>query len=681
MNYTRPQLAILLEPIKKAFLDAKTRGVKLRYVTEITNDNISACKELMMIVDELRHLDAIKGNFMVSESEYLAPIVLFEKGKVASQIIYSNLKEIAEHQQYTFDSFWSKAIPAQEKIREIEEGVATIRTSLLEDQDEIIKEIKRLNNSANKLSICSVFGGMEMSYDYFFDSYKRIVDIYLKGKGDGVRWILNIDKDSIKLVKLFLESGIQVRHIKEMLPMNFGVSDKEVALTIEKMEGGKMGQSFLISNDPSYVNHFNSFFEQLWKGGVDAAGKIKAIEQGAESEFLEVITDNQIASQILIDLAKSVKKEALYLLPNDKGMLRAERLGVIDYLIHASLDGAKVKIICPLSSENADVVKRIHSNAAEGIKILNGSNSLYGIFIVDGEKFFRAELREPDAIEFSDAIGFTIYSNSRRSAESFKSVFELLWNERTLNEELKRAHRMQREFIDIAAHELRTPIQPILALTETLYSHTNDPEQAKSLEVIRRNAKRLMRLSNDILDVTRIEGKSLELKEEEFNLKDVILDAMNDITLRREFLDKKNIRLSYNPQDISIQADKERITQVVSNLLDNAVKFINKAEKGVTVTIEIEKKTMTRGRIERQNKEHDNIVVVNIKDDGPGIDPEVMPKLFSKFVSTSFTGTGLGLFISKSIVEAHGGDMWAGNNADGKGATFTFSLPIREQNP
>ena len=215
MNYTRPQLAILLEPIKKAFLDAKSRGVKLRYVTEITNDNISACKELMMIVDELRHLDGIKGNFMVSESEYLAPIVLFEKGKVASQIIYSNLKQIVEHQQYTFDTFWNKAIPAQEKIREIEEGVAPVRTSLLEHQGEIIKEINRLNNSAHKLSICSVFGGMEMSYDYFFDSYKRIVNIYQKGKGDGVRWILNIDKDSIKLVKIFLECGIQVRHINK----------------------------------------------------------------------------------------------------------------------------------------------------------------------------------------------------------------------------------------------------------------------------------------------------------------------------------------------------------------------------------------------------------------------------------------------------------------------------------
>ena len=446
------------------------------------------------------------------------------------------------------------------------------------------------------------------------------------------------------------------------------------------MEGGKVSQSFLISNNPKYVNYFNSFFEDLWKKGIDAIDKIKSIQQGVEPEFLEVVTDHQIASQLITDLAKSVKKEALFLLPNDKAMLRVDRLGVIDYLIRASLDGAKVKIICPLSSETADVVKKIHSNAAEGIKILNGNNSLYGIFIVDGERFFRAELRDPDAIVFSDAIGFTIYSNSRRSAESFRSVFELIWNERTLNEELKSAHRMQQEFINIAAHELRTPIQPILGLTETLYSNTNDPEQEKSLKVIRRNAKRLMRLSTDILDVTRIEGKLLELKEEEFNLNDVILDVMNDIRLRREFLDKKNIRLSYNPQNTLIQADKERITQVISNLLDNAVKFINQTEKGGTVTIEIEKKGITRGRIERQNKEHDHIVVVNIKDDGPGIDPEVMPKLFSKFVSTSSTGTGLGLFISKSIVEAHGGRMWAGNNPDGKGATFKFSLPVRNPN-
>jgi hypothetical protein len=305
-----------------------------------------------------------------------------------------------------------------------------------------------------------------MSHNYFFESYKRIVDIYRKGKGDGVRWIINTDKNNIKLVKIFLESGIQVRHIREMPPINFGVSDKEVALTMEKMEGGKVSQSFLISNDPLYVNYFNSVFEDLWKNGGDALDKITTIEQGLEEEFLEVITDHQKASQILVDLAKSVKKEALFLLPNDKAMLRVDRLGIIDYLILATRHGAEVKIICPLSSKTTDIVKRIYDNTAHGIKILNGADSLYGTFIVDSEKFFRAELRKPNAAEFSDAIGFTIYSNSRRSAESFKSIFELLWNERTLTEQLIAHDKMQKEFINIAAHELKTPIQPILGITQ-----------------------------------------------------------------------------------------------------------------------------------------------------------------------------------------------------------------------
>src|ERR671932_2678041 len=102
MNYTRPELAVVLEPIRKAFPDAKSRFVGLRYITEITKDNISYCKELMILVDELRHLDGIKGNFMVSETEYLSPIILFEKGKIASQIVYSNQKEIVDQHQYIF---------------------------------------------------------------------------------------------------------------------------------------------------------------------------------------------------------------------------------------------------------------------------------------------------------------------------------------------------------------------------------------------------------------------------------------------------------------------------------------------------------------------------------------------------------------------------------------------------
>ena len=154
MNYTRPSLAVILEPIKKAFLDAKGRGVKLRYLTEITHDNIAACKELMTIVDELRHLDGIKGNFMLSETEYLAPVILFEKGKIASQIICSNVKEILDQHQYMFDTLWNKAISAQQRIREIDEGIVSYETKVLEEDEKKTKRFKGYLENSNQLSVC-----------------------------------------------------------------------------------------------------------------------------------------------------------------------------------------------------------------------------------------------------------------------------------------------------------------------------------------------------------------------------------------------------------------------------------------------------------------------------------------------------------------------------------------------
>jgi len=131
--------------------------------------------------------------------------------------------------------------------------------------------------------------------------------------------------------------------------------------------------------------------------------------------------------------------------------------------------------------------------------------------------------------------------------------------------------------------------------------------------------------------------------------------------------------LSYDPQDIFVRADKGRIAQVISNLLSNAFKSIKENGKGGTVTIDIENRVSTGG----PNK-NDPESVVSITDEVHIIYSKILPSLFSNFVSTySSKGTGLGLFISKSIVEAHGGQIWCRNNDHGKGgATFGFSLPI-----
>ena len=151
MDYTRPSLVVEIERLRKAFLAVKSKGVKLRYVTEITDDNIGYCKELMKLVNELRHLEGIKGNFYISETEYIAPASLHEKGKPASQIIYSNVKEIVEHQrQFVFDSYWAKSIPAEQKIKELEEGIIHYETKVLENKEEIFNHMKSIIEKASE---------------------------------------------------------------------------------------------------------------------------------------------------------------------------------------------------------------------------------------------------------------------------------------------------------------------------------------------------------------------------------------------------------------------------------------------------------------------------------------------------------------------------------------------------
>jgi two-component system, OmpR family, sensor histidine kinase VicK len=509
-NSKFPSLIFSFEPIRKAIIVSKNKGIRQRYIIEVTKENIQYCKELMKLVDDLRHSDQIEANFALNETKYLGSITLNEPHQ---QAIYSNVKEVIEQQHYIFDNLWNKSIVANEKIREIEEGI--------------------------------------------------------------------------------------------------------------------------------------------------------------ESEFYEIITDNEKAKNVFIDLAKSIEKEALLLFANSQALIRSDKLGIINYLIEASakrrgaMKGATIRIICPLTAENSHIIRKILEKAPD-IRIQNSEGSHSGLFIVDSSRFMRFELKEPRAEDFSEAIGFVVYSNSKVGIDSSKVFFELLWNERIQYEKLreyerlKEIQKMKDEFINVAAHELRTPIQPILGLSEVLHIKIKDTEQRQLLNIITRNAKRLQRLTDDILDVTKIESQSLKLNKERFNLNELIPNIIDGY---RNYIEKDNvqIKLLYEPNNkdnIFVEADRGRTIQVISNLIGNAIKFTKE------------------GTISVITEEKDNQVVVSLKDTGTGIDPEILPQLFSKFVTKSFQGTGLGLFISKSIVEAHGGRIWAENNSDNRGATFSFSLPI-----
>lgn len=399
---------------------------------------------------------------------------------------------------------------------------------------------------------------------------------------------------------------------------------------------------------------------------MSSKNRIREIQEGRESEFLEVIQDAQKARDIYVDLARSIDNEGLLLFANSMAMVRADRLGIVDYLIRASNKEASIKIICPITEENIQIIKKI-SEKAPCIRILNGGNSQSGLFIVNNAEFIRFEIKEVLAEDFTEAVGFVIYSNTKVSVYSSRSFFELLWNERLQYEKLKEADEMKSEVINLLAHELRTPIQPILSMIDIIRSDMKDSNHKELLDTILRNAKRLQRLTDNILDVSKIERGSLDLRQECFNLKDVITNNLDDTIVLRNNLsnninERTSVRVYYQPQDSFVEGDKDRISQVVYNLLNNAFKF---SKDGSNITV--------------NSKVEDSKIVVSVKDTGQGIDPEILPKLFSKFEAKSFSGSGLGLYICKNIIEAHGGKMWAQNNniINGEsGATFYFSLPV-----
>jgi two-component system sensor histidine kinase VicK len=535
-DFTWPSVAKRVEAFNKGISDLKIRNVKLRFITEMTKDNIEYCKELMQI-SELRHLDMIKGNFAVSETEFTSWATL-QEASLLEQIIYSNVKAINEQQQYVFETLWTKAKPAEQKIREIEGHINLGNTELIH-------------------------------------STKKILDLFMS-------------------------------------------------------------------------------------------------------------------------MIKSAKSEILLMLPTINAFLREERIGAIELLnILATEHDVNVRIITPTNDviekilqaiESAKVRKdeKIKNKKKKGFEVQRSniqfketSMTTVTILVVDNKESLAMEKTDDSKENFVEAIGLSTYSNSGPTVMSYISMFESLWRQAGLYEELWEANRqlqihdkMQREFINIASHEMKTPTQAILGTTGLLQHY---PEKREELiEIIGRNAKRLQTLISNILDVTRIESQTLILNKERFNMHDLISFVTEEYKER-----KKNINIKFinkdknnsNPSPILVEADRDRIIQVLSNLLDNAIKFTNQGEISINLFERID---------DNKGEQTGKVVIVSVTDTGSGINSEIFNRLFTKFTSRSYQGTGLGLFICKSIIEAHGGRIWAQNNninEENSGATITFSLP------
>ena len=531
-----PSVMIDVQSIKEARINAKDRGVKFRYITEITKENISYCKQLIKEFDaELRHLDEVKGNFEINDGgkEYIATANL-QKAKPLKQLIYSNVQEIGEQQQYVFNTLWNKGIPAQVKIKEIEEGI---------------------------------------------------------------------------------------------IP-----------------------------------------------------------------EFTDIIRNHEEAQSLEWHLLEATKEEILIIYSTVKAYKLQESLGVMDYLAKLSNNGINVRMLTPKDSSIEKSLQNLEATSTINVKYLETETGIKNKYLItDRKNSLVIELKDEDdnidkyynflrkmedekhkpitSLQSSSTIlGIAISSNTKSTVSSYISIFETLWNQTELFQELKQADILKTEFINIAAHELRTPTQSIIGYCEMLEAFPDKKENF--LSPIKRNAERLYRLTQDILDVAKIESNLLKLDIEKVDLNEILEESIREFCGKSSNI-KKYIKVNFNANannKILAFADKNRIQQVIFNLLDNASKFTEKGEINLS--------------IEKDND--NNEATIRIQDTGTGIDSEILPRLFEKFATKSDRGTGLGLYISKNIVEAHGGRIWIENNNnnnanDSKGTVFLFTLPLATQ--
>jgi two-component system, OmpR family, sensor histidine kinase VicK len=514
----------------------------------------------------------------------------------------------------------------------------------------------------------------------------------IKARGGRLRLITEITKANLSYCKE-LAKYAELRHL-DGVKGNLGIVDGISYGAAAKSEKKQFPTEYIYSTVKSFVEQQQYFFDMLWKRSIPAEQKIKELEEGIEPEVIETIRDPTEIQKLGNDLVELANEEILILFSSARAFYRQDRVGRIDALIRAVLrnPNVKIKILTPMietinkqALQKLSAVRERNKNRyhIDVRQIESSIQTRATVLIIDRKYSLIVELKDDEKDESSKAVGLATYSNSGPTVLSYASIFESLWMQNDLYQRIKEANtqlevhqRLQQEFINIAAHELRNPIQPILSLSEIVRGSEADEEKKDLLDVVVRNARRLRQLTEDVLDVTRIESNSLQLNKEEFNLEDLALHVIHDCEISTE----GRVKLVFDQDNSSeegsgknsakigpITADKHRIQQVLSNLINNAVKY---TEEGSTVLIKI--------RTNDSKVPNNGSVTVSVRDTGSGLDPAIMPRLFSKFAtSNKGIGMGLGLYISKSIVEAHGGEIWAENNKSEGGATFYFRLPLR----
>jgi two-component system, OmpR family, sensor histidine kinase VicK len=495
-----------------------------------------------------------------------------------------------------------------------------------------------------------------------------------------IRYITEINTENLSSCKDIMKLT-EVRHLDKIIG-NYILTDKEY---IGLPEACNFLSNRNQNDNCQSVSMQNYLFDNLWNNATTQHDKTTSLEIGLEVEEVKIISDASQVREAYFNLIESAKFEISLIIATPNALKRNYKEGIISKLIEAS-ETRNVNVYLAIPTYDNDKLHidifqsgQLEKNYKFQMKFIapvtTQTHKIKTTFlIVDKKIVFIKDVKDDIKDNFIEAVGYATLHTSKSRAESYNFIFDTVWRQADLYESLKEANKnllysyekleqhdaMEKEFVNLAAHELRTPSQSIIGYSEML---KDSPERNKRYEeAILRSAERLHSLVTNMLNIARIESQTMKLNKTNFDLntkiENVIQDASQQIKLRAD--DK--VRIDFKPTDkINIIADKEKIFQVFANLVSNALKFTNKGVISISV---------------RRHEEADK-AIVTIRDSGSGIDPDIIPHLFSKFKTKSENGLGLGLYISKSIVDAHHGKIEAYNNPNSKGATFVVTLPLK----
>jgi len=541
-------------------------------------------------------------------------------------------------------------------------------------QSDIIADV--ISNAEQTLNIC----GDSASPDFTLTGRIRKALQQAKLKGIKIRYVTEITKDNMSSCKQLMKFA-EVRHLDKVVG-NFLVSDKEY---FGRSSGNNFLSNQVYNDDHRMVEQQNYIFEILWNNAIIQHDKISSIEVGVDPDEVKVLSDPFEIRRTYLNLIQSANSEISLIIATPKALQRNYRGGIISMLVEASeKKNVSVNLVIP-TYENDKIqddflhTKSLAKNFRFRIKsIVPTTTQTHKIkttfLITDKKSVLIIDVKDDNKDNFIEAVGYATFHTSKSRTESYNFIFDTIWRQADLYESLREANKnllysyqkleehdaMEKEFINLAAHELRTPSQSIVGYSEMLKDLPKRNKQYE--EAISRNAERLYSLVTNMLSIARIESQTMELNKTIFDLNIIIDNVIKDVSQQLGLQRDNKVAIDFKPiGKINITADKEKIFQVFANLLNNALKFTNQGTIIITA----------------KQKEKTNQVVVMIKDNGPGIAPEIIPHLFTKFKAKSEKGLGLGLYISKNIIEAHHGKIEAYNNPNSKGATFVVTLPLK----